>query len=105
MQLSSIDIKTAYLNGYIEEDIDIYMTPPRAFKFANEDIEQVRQKPIAVELQGGFGFLNNLEPEGRLENFERTDCNDGKLTMRVDSGAFVTVVPKNTKQLSQNIRA
>ena len=36
LQLSSIDIKTAYLNGYIEEDIDIYMAPPRAFKFAND---------------------------------------------------------------------
>ena len=33
LQLSSIDIKTAYLNGFIEDDLNIYMTPPRSFKF------------------------------------------------------------------------
>ena len=31
LHLSSIDIKTAYLNGYIEEGLDIFMTPPRGF--------------------------------------------------------------------------
>ena len=33
LYLSSIDIKTAYLNGLIEDDLDIYMTPPRGFTF------------------------------------------------------------------------
>ena len=33
LQLSSIDIKTAYLNGSIEEGVDIYMTLPRGFTF------------------------------------------------------------------------
>ena len=34
LHLSSIDIKTAYLNGYIENELDIYMTPPRGFTFS-----------------------------------------------------------------------
>ena len=34
LTLSNIDIKTAYLNGYIEEEISIYMSPPRGYKFA-----------------------------------------------------------------------
>ena len=33
LSLTSIDIKTAYLNGYVESEIDIYMSPPRGFKF------------------------------------------------------------------------
>ena len=33
LHLTSIDIKTAYLNGFIEADINIYMSPPRGFSF------------------------------------------------------------------------
>ena len=33
LELSSIDIKTAYLNGSIEAELEIYMTPPRGFTF------------------------------------------------------------------------
>jgi len=34
LHLSSIDIKTAYLNGSIEAELEIYMTPPRGFTFS-----------------------------------------------------------------------
>jgi hypothetical protein len=33
MELTSLDIKTAYLNGYVEDGMEIYMLPPRGFRF------------------------------------------------------------------------
>ena len=33
LELSSLDIKTAYLNGFVEEGVEIYMLPPRGFRF------------------------------------------------------------------------
>ena len=43
LHLSSIDIKTAYLNGYIEEGLDIFMTPPRGFTLRTD-----RNNPAGV---------------------------------------------------------
>ena len=37
LELTSLDIKTAYLNGFIEEGFDIYMLPPRGFRFNGKD--------------------------------------------------------------------